>query len=83
MSVFPGFCGQSFHPEVLPKLEAARELRAAKGLEFVISIDGGVGPDNAGLCRRAGADILVAASSVFGKPDRTEALTALRQAAGS
>ncbi len=81
MSVFPGFCGQSFHPEVLEKLEAARELRSAKGLKFAISIDGGVGPANAADCRRAGADILVAASSVFGQADRAAALGALRKAA--
>ncbi|MBC8365991.1 ribulose-phosphate 3-epimerase [bacterium] len=81
MSVFPGFCGQSFHPEVLPKLEAARELRAAKGLKFAISIDGGIGPANAGICRKAGADILVAASSIFGQKDRASALAGLRLAA--
>ena len=82
MSVFPGFCGQSFHPEILSKLEKARELRDAKGLNYVISVDGGIGPANAGDCRRAGADILVAASSVFGQSDRAAALSALRKAAG-
>lgn len=81
MSVFPGFCGQAFHPEVLEKLETARELRDAKGLKFAISIDGGVGPVNAGACRAAGADILVAASSVFGQLDRAAALAGLRAAA--
>jgi len=81
MSVFPGFCGQAFHPEVLEKVKAASELRDAKGLPFAISIDGGVGPGNARACRAAGADILVAASSVFGKADRAAALGELRHAA--
>ena len=81
MSVFPGFCGQSFHPEVLKKLEVARELRKLKGLNFAISIDGGVGSANAQACRSAGADILVAASSVFGQKDRSAALRGLRETA--
>jgi len=81
MSVFPGRCGQDFRFEALEKLEAAREIRALKGLDFAISVDGGVGLENAARCRGAGADILVAASAIFGRPDRSAALADLRKAA--
>ena len=65
MSVNPGFSGQSFIPESLAKTEAiAAKLRPDQRLEM----DGGVTPANAPLIRRAGCDLLVAASAVFGKP---------------
>lgn len=65
MSVNPGFSGQSFIPESLAKTEAiASKLRPDQRLEM----DGGVTPANAPLIRRAGCDLLVAASAVFGKP---------------
>ncbi|MCP4548239.1 MAG: ribulose-phosphate 3-epimerase [bacterium] len=82
MSVQPGFCGQSFHPEVLGKLESARALREETGLEFALQIDGGVGPAVAGAARAAGADIMVAASAIMGREDRAAAALEMRQAAG-
>jgi len=81
MSVEPGFCGQSFQPVVLDKLAAARAYREREGLDFALEADGGVGPDVAGDLRRAGADILVAASAVMGQPDRRAAVATLRAAA--
>lgn len=66
MSVYPGFSGQTFIPEALPKLTQLREL-VARGVELII--DGGVKPSNAQACMDAGADILVSASAVFGAPD--------------
>jgi ribulose-phosphate 3-epimerase len=81
MSVEPGFCGQSFQPAVLAKLAAARNLREREGLDFALSIDGGIGPEQAGACRRAGAEILVAASAIMGQVDRSKAVATLRRAA--
>ena len=74
MSVFPGFGGQSFMPEVLGK---AAELRAM-GFEGDISIDGGIAVDTAPQAIEAGMDILVAGTAVFGQADRKAAIRALR-----
>ena len=82
MSVEPGFCGQSFQAAVLAKVKGARALREEMGLGFAISIDGGIGRENASLAREAGADILVAASAIMGQPDRAAAVAGLRQALG-
>jgi len=81
MSVEPGYCGQSYIPLAEGKVAAAAALRRGRGLEFAISVDGGVGPAQAGPLRAAGADILVAASSVLGQPDRRAAIAALKGAA--
>ena len=83
MSVEPGFCGQSFQPGVLDKVRAARELREAEGLGFAIQIDGGIGGESARLAREAGADILVAASAIMGRPDRAAAVAELRESLDS
>jgi ribulose-phosphate 3-epimerase len=65
MSVYPGFSGQEFIPEALPKLRELRSLRP--GLDLVI--DGGVNPRNAARCVEAGASVLVSASAIFGSAD--------------
>ena len=65
MSVNPGFGGQSFLHSQLKKIEALRAMVDASGLDVLIEIDGGVTPETARLCRAAGADALVAGSSVF------------------
>lgn len=77
MSVNPGFSGQSFIPEVLAK---TRLLRERLGEAVRIEMDGGIGASNAGACREAGADVLVAASAVFGAPraDRSRIVSELR-----
>lgn len=80
MSVFPGFAGQSFMPDVLEKVETARRIRDDKRLGFAIEIDGGINPDTAVRARQAGVDILVAGSAVFGRPDYAEAIRAIRGA---
>ncbi len=77
MSVFPGFGGQSFRPEVLPKVE---ELRA-RGYAGRIEMDGGLNPETLPLCAAAGADTLVAGSAIFGAPDMTERIALLRRGA--
>ena len=81
MSVEPGFCGQAFQPAALDKVRQAAALRREAGLDFIIEVDGGIGPAQAGPLRAAGADLLVAASAVMGRPDRRAAIAALREAA--
>ena len=78
MTVEPGFGGQKFMADMMPKLEELSAIRRDKGLDFLIQVDGGISADNARLCTDKGADVLVAGSSVFGKPDRAAAVMALR-----
>ncbi len=78
MSVQPGFGGQAFMPASLDKVRALRERLDRQGLELPIEIDGGINPENAALCRRAGVCLLVAGSSVFRAPDAEAAIRALR-----
>ncbi len=80
MSVNPGFGGQSFLPLVLPKLRALRQMIDKSGRSIDLEVDGGIGPDNARLVTEAGADVLVAGSSIFGQKDRGGAIQKLRQA---
>ena len=77
MSVFPGFAGQAFIPEVLDKV---RWLRGEAGFVGDIEIDGGVTPKTAAACKQAGANVLVAGSAVYGQEDRGAAITAIREA---
>ncbi len=74
MSVFPGFGGQSFMPEVLEKVPALRAL----GYDGDISIDGGIAVKTAPGAIEAGVDVLVAGTAVFGREDRAAAIRALR-----
>lgn len=83
MSVEPGYGGQEFIPEVLPKVEAAREWVESHGFKTDIQIDGGITPDNAGDAISAGATVLVAGTAVFGAEDPPAAVDALRRAAES
>ena len=69
MTVEPGFGGQKFMGDMLPKCEELREYAEKNGLDFEISVDGGVSAENAHLCVKAGANVLVAGSSVLGKED--------------
>ncbi len=79
MSVNPGFGGQKFIPYVLPKIRRLRAMAEEKGhSSLLIEVDGGVIPENSRALLEAGADILVAGSSVFGKKDRKAAIAALR-----
>jgi ribulose-phosphate 3-epimerase len=82
MSVNPGFGGQSFLPLVLPKLRHLRQMIDDSGRDIDLEIDGGIGPENAGLVTAAGANVLVAGSAIFGQKDRGVALERLRSAAG-
>lgn len=80
MTVIPGFGGQSFMSEVLPKIKAAAKLRAEAGHDFHIEVDGGIGADSAKLCAKAGANVMVAGSSTFKAPDMAAAISAIRGA---
>jgi len=81
MSVNPGFGGQKFIPGALVKIRRLREERARYNRPFRIEVDGGVGPENVGDLVRAGAEILVAGTSVFHAPDPAEAVRRLKQLA--
>ena len=69
MSVNPGFGGQSFLPSTLKKLQQARRLIDESGLDIRLEVDGGVKVDNIAEIAAAGADMFVAGSAIFGKPD--------------
>jgi ribulose-phosphate 3-epimerase len=79
MSVNPGFGGQTFIERALAKVAEVRALLDARNPACEIEVDGGIGPDNVERAVRAGADVLVTGSSVFGAEDPPEALRALRR----
>ena len=79
MSVNPGFGGQSFLPGSLGKIQQLRELRERYNYSFRIEVDGGVSADNAAEAVRAGAEILVAGTSIFHTPDAAAAVRKLKQ----
>jgi ribulose-phosphate 3-epimerase len=78
MSVFPGWAGQRFLPEALPKLEAVRAELDRRGLSPDVEIDGGVKLDNARRCVEAGANVLIAASAIYQAPDPAAAARELK-----
>ncbi len=80
MSVNPGFGGQAFIPAVLDKVRAVRKLIDATGKPIRLEIDGGVKIDNIGEIARAGADMFVAGSAIFGAKDYRQTIAAMRQA---
>jgi len=80
MTVHPGFAGQAFRTDVLPKIREGREHIDREGLSVEIQVDGGIKVDTAPAAAQAGADILVSGSGIF--PDRiADNLRALRAAA--
>lgn len=80
MSVEPGHGGQTFIPDVLPKVEEAREWVENRGLRTDIQIDGGITPETAGQATSAGATVLVAGTAVFRADDPAAAVQSLRRA---
>jgi ribulose-phosphate 3-epimerase len=81
MSVNPGFGGQSFLPEVLPKVRALRERIDREGLAVDLEIDGGISPDTAAAATAAGARVLVAGNAIFTHDHYGAAIAALRREA--
>ncbi|MDB6098355.1 MAG: ribulose-phosphate 3-epimerase [Gammaproteobacteria bacterium] len=78
MSVNPGFGGQEFIPEVLPKLSEARARIRASGRDIRLEIDGGVKVENAAGIAKAGADTFVAGSAIFGSSDYARTIRDMR-----
>jgi ribulose-phosphate 3-epimerase len=82
MTVNPGFGGQGFIREVIPKIRALYELRQARGWDFEIEVDGGVGIETAAIVAWAGADIIVAGSAIYKSGDPPGAVRAIAEEAG-
>ncbi len=79
MSVYPGFGGQTFMENSLPKVTELFKLRTENKYEYLIEIDGGINKDTAKLARIAGADVLVAGNAVFARSDLRDAMDELRR----
>ena len=80
MTVEPGFGGQKFMADQLPKIKMLREMLDQLNPECDLEVDGGVDPTTAVMVKDAGANVLVAGSAVFGKADRAAAIEAIRNA---
>lgn len=80
MTVNPGFGGQKFLPEMLPKIRRLRQLCDERGLNPIIEVDGGQNCASAGQAIEAGASAIIAGSSIFGSLDYAAAITAIREA---
>jgi ribulose-phosphate 3-epimerase len=83
MSVEPGFGGQAFLDNVLPKVRRARELVRDGEHAVWIQMDGGIDETTIERCAEAGADVFVSGSAVFGSADPAASVQALRAAAAS
>ena len=83
MTVEPGFGGQSFMTETLPKLRAVREVVDREALSVWLQVDGGITESTIVTAAEAGADTFVAGSSVYGSEDPESAIAALRAVAGA
>jgi len=82
MTVNPGFGGQKFIASMLGKIQLLRRWIDERGLDVALEVDGGIGPETIGAAARAGADVFVAGTAVFGARDRAAAIAELRRAAG-
>ncbi len=78
MTVEPGFGGQSFMGDMLPKIKAIREEANKVNPSLMIQVDGGIVPETAKLCVEAGADVLVSGSYIFGAENTEKAISSLR-----
>jgi ribulose-phosphate 3-epimerase len=78
MTVEPGFGGQSFMADMLPKIKAIREKANQVNPDLLIQVDGGIVPETAKLCVEAGADVLVSGSYIFGAENIEDAVNSLR-----
>jgi len=78
MTVNPGFGGQSFIEECLPKIKSLRAMLDKRGLEAELEVDGGVKVDNIARISHAGADVFVAGSAVFGSSDYAATIKSLK-----
>ena len=83
MTVNSGFGGQSFLPEMLPKIRRLRAICAERGVDPVIEVDGGENQTTAGQAAAAGATAIVAGSAIFGSKDYTAAIAGIRAGAAA
>ncbi len=83
MTVYPGFGGQKLIGDTIPKITEIRREAEARGLDTDIEVDGGIGDGNVALLSAAGANVIVAGSSVFRSHDPSDAVDRLREAAES
>jgi ribulose-phosphate 3-epimerase len=81
MSVNPGFGGQSFIPQVLDKIRALRAEADRRGLALDIEVDGGIKVDNVDVVARAGANVIVSGSGIFGEKDYQATIARMRERA--
>jgi ribulose-phosphate 3-epimerase len=81
MTVNPGFGGQSFIQSIVPKIRRVRQMITDAGVDVDIEIDGGVNPETAKICAKAGANVFVAGSAIYNKEDRGAAIKEIRSAA--
>lgn len=81
MTVYPGFGGQSFIADMMPKVRAIRNRMMHMGLDIDMEVDGGINADTAAVCAQAGANVLVAGSSIFHATDASGAIETIKTAA--
>ncbi|HEY3306557.1 MAG TPA: ribulose-phosphate 3-epimerase [Candidatus Binatia bacterium] len=79
MTVFPGFAGQAFIEDVLPKIERVRKIVAERKLPILIEADGGIKADNIGRVVKAGAEVIVSGSGIFKTPDYAATIRKMRE----
>ncbi len=80
MSVFPGFGGQAFIPDILPKLTELRKVIDERRLPLLVEVDGGIKVDNIDRVVRAGAQVIVSGSGIFKTPDYAATIREMRRA---
>jgi len=78
MTVEPGYGGQEFMEEMLPKIKELRGIINSRDISCELEVDGGIKPETAKMCIEAGANVLVAGSDIFKMPDRAAQITKLR-----
>ncbi|HUU41608.1 MAG TPA: ribulose-phosphate 3-epimerase [Desulfatiglandales bacterium] len=79
MTVNPGFGGQSFIPEVIPKIEELKRMLAQRGVEVDIEVDGGINAQNIGIAAQAGANVFVAGNAIFSSSNYAETISMMRK----
>jgi ribulose-phosphate 3-epimerase len=80
MTVFPGFGGQAFIPEVLPKIEQVRKLIDQRNLPVLVEADGGIKADNIARVVKAGAEVIVSGSGIFKTSNYADTIRRMREA---
>ena len=78
MSVFPGFGGQKFIPDVVPKIKEVSDMIKKSGKDIRLEVDGGITLENVRLVKDAGANVIVAGSTVFNAEDKADVIEKLR-----